>query len=149
DLNPDGHETGFMLNTDGTGLRVLATPVAPAGGRIDPNFAVAGGGTNLINLHSFDGTYQEIFVIDGKRLLQLTDFHRPDTSRVLLAADGRRAFFLASADPFGTNPSGGCQLFSIDTLGAHSRQLTHFREGQPFPVGSLSTNACGAYGPLP
>src|SRR5262249_55459166 len=118
-LNPDGHQTGFVINTDGTGLRVLATPVAAAGGRVDPRFLVAGGGTNLINLESSDGTYQEVFIIDGKRLLQLTDFRRQDTSRVVLTADGRRAFVIASADPFGANPSGTCQLFSIDTLGAH------------------------------
>jgi hypothetical protein len=51
-----------------------------------------------------------------------------DTSRVFLARDGRHAFFRASADPFGTNPSENCQLFSVDTLGAHLRQLTTFQE---------------------
>jgi hypothetical protein len=141
-LNPNGYFTGFVINTDGTGLRILATPVPSAGGRVDPRFVVAGGGTNLINLESSDGTYQELFLIDGKRLLQLTNFRRPDTSRVFLTPDGRRAFLRASADPLGTNPSGTCQLFSIDTLGAHLRQVTHFREGKPFAPGQDSPNAC-------
>jgi hypothetical protein len=146
-LNPDGYFTGFVINTDGTGLRVLATPVAPAGGRVDARFVVAGGGTNLINLGFSD--YQELFIVDGKRLLQLTAFHRANTSRVFLDADRRRAFFRANADPFGTNTSGTCQLFSVDTLGTHLRQLTHFRAGEPFADGQYSTNECGSYGPLP
>jgi hypothetical protein len=149
-LNPDGHYTGFRINTDGTGLRVLDTPVASATGRADPRFVVAGGGTNLINLSfppGLDELYQELFVIEGNRLLQLTDFHRRDTSRVFLTPDGRRAFFLASADPLGTNPSGTCQLFSIDTLGTELRQLTNFREGRPFLSGQDSANECTVYGP--
>ena len=81
-MNPDGYQTGFAIKTDGTHLRVLAPPVAPAGGDADPSFVVAGGGTNLINLPSSDGTYREVFVIDAKRLLQLTDFRKEDTSRV-------------------------------------------------------------------
>jgi hypothetical protein len=148
-LNPDGYFTGFVINTDGTGLRILASPVPPAGGRVDARFVVAGGGSNLINLAFSDNAYQEIFIVDGKRLLQLTDFHRQSTSRVFLGADGRRAFFRANADPFGKNPSGTCQLFSVDTLGRHLRQLTHFRAGQPFADGQLSANECGSYGPLP
>src|SRR5262249_8938679 len=36
--------------------------------------------------------------------------------------------FAASADPFGTNPSGTCQLFSIRTIGAGLRPLTHFSQ---------------------
>jgi hypothetical protein len=147
-LNPNGYFTGFVINTDGTGLQILATPVPPAGGRADPRFVVAGGGTNLINLAFSDSAYQEVFIVDGQRLLQLTDFHRIDTSRVFLTADGHRAFFISSADPFGTNPSGTCQMFSIDTLGTHLRQLTRFREGEPFPVGQDSANECSTAGPF-
>jgi hypothetical protein len=148
-LNPSGYFTGFRIDTDGTGLRVLDTPVAPGSGRVDPRFVVAGGGSNLINLAFADGAYQEVFIIKGKRLLQLTDFHRANTSRVFLGVDGRRVFVRANADPFGTNPSGTCQLFSIDTLGMHLRQLTHFRAGQPFADGQYSANECGGYGPVP
>jgi len=41
------------------------------------------------------------------------------------------AFFQASADPFGTNPLGNCQLFSIGTRGSGLRQLTRFDSGSP------------------
>src|SRR5262249_49651524 len=143
-LNPDGYYTGFVINADGTGLRILATPVPPGTGRVDARFVVAGGGTNLINLGFSDSAYQELFIVDGKRLFQLTNFRRGDTSRVFLTPDGRRAFFRASADPLGTNPSGTCQLFSIDTLGSHLRQVTHFREGEPGPA-----NDCASFGALP
>ena len=43
--------------------------------------------------------------------------------------DGQRAFFTASADPLGTNPTQNCQLFSVDVLGANLRQVTHFQQG--------------------
>src|SRR5262249_35064542 len=49
--------------------------------------------------------------------------------------------FVASADPFGTNPSGDCQLFSIDTLGEGLRQLTHFSQPE------YSVNGCSALVP--
>jgi hypothetical protein len=51
----------------------------------------------------------------------------------------------------GTNPSGTCQLFSIDRLGSGLRQLTNFREiddsvagcaGAPLGLG------CSVFGPL-
>src|SRR5262249_59224196 len=67
--------------------------------------------------------------LDGKNLVQLTNFRRVDTGRGFLSANGRRVFFTASADPLGANPSENCQLFSIDRVGGHLHQLTRFREG--------------------
>jgi hypothetical protein len=37
----------------------------------------------------------------------------------------------------GTNPSGNCQVFSIDRLGSDLRQLTNFRESEHSRVGCL------------
>lgn len=131
-LNPEGAYTFFTADTDGTGLRAIGTPIASEGSRIDPRFRIAGGGTNLMNMAVVDGSslvFQDVFLLDGKRLLQLTDFRRPDTGRRFLTADRRRVFFAAAADPLGTNPSGNCQLFSIDYARGPPPP------GDPFPGG--------------
>src|SRR5262249_19260014 len=93
-------------------------------------------GTPVNSISSYPLTIFEVFLLDGKKLLQLTNFRRVDTGRGFLSADGRRVFFTASADPFGANPSENCQLFSIDRLGGHLRQVTRFREG------ARSVNGC-------
>ncbi len=67
---------------------------------------------------------------------------------------GRRVFFPASADPFGTNPGEECQLFSIARFGTELRQLTFFHtvgravdgcapiaESSECRVGGISPNA--------
>jgi|SRR5262245_18843565 len=59
-----------------------------------------------------------------------------------------RAFFLASADPLGTNLFHVCQMFSIDTSGRGLRQVTHFEPSQPFDFFSF-TPGCFWYGGLP
>src|SRR5262249_31752000 len=69
---------------------------------------------------------REIFLFDGGALLQLTHLGRRDTGTPDLTPDGQRVIFAASADPFGTNPSETCQLFSIDAKGTALRQLTPF-----------------------
>src|SRR5262249_40216429 len=81
------------------------------------------------------------FFLDRTNVLQLTDFRRVDTRYPSLTPDGQRVIFIASADPLGTNPSGTCQLFSIGTLGAGLRQLTHFSQPQ------YSVNGCNALRP--
>jgi Tol biopolymer transport system component len=80
------------------------------------------------SVFTFPTTIFEVFLLDGKQLVQLTNFRRVDTGRGFLSANGRRVFFTASADPLGANPSENCQLFSIDRVGAHLRQVTRFRE---------------------
>jgi len=139
----DGEHPGggwFRIHTDGTGLEAAAAPVAIPGSRVRPTFDVAGGGTNLVAIElpgrglDFFGLggepIREIFLLDGTNLLQLTNFHRADTGDggKLLDRRARRGYFVASADPFGQNPSENCQLFSIGTLGTALRQLTHFHE---------------------
>jgi hypothetical protein len=139
--NPDGLHPGgafFTVNTDGTGLKALPIAVALPGGQIVPRFGITGGrsgvltldlpGTPVNSVFTFPPRISEVFLLDGKNLLQLTNFRRVDTGRGFLSADGRRVFFTASADPLGANPSENCQLFSIDRVGAHLRQVTRFRE---------------------
>jgi len=51
--------------------------------------------------------------------------------------------FAQSADPFGTNLMQLQQVFAIDTLGRHLRQVTQFRDVYPAPeCGGLPTFAC-------
>ena len=49
-------------------------------------------------------------------------------------SDGTHVSFISSADPLGTNPTHGCQVFSIDALGTDLRQLTH--------LGASSAEGC-------
>jgi hypothetical protein len=143
-LNPQGQLTAFTVRTDGTGLRALpVTDVAPPGGQVVPRFAIWGGRASIANLtlpgmavNAIPGgtgyllsEIVEVFVASGRNLLQLTQFHRVDTFGLFVDHTAQRAFFVASADPLGSNPTQNCQLFSSDMLGAHLRQVTHFREG--------------------
>jgi hypothetical protein len=125
----------FTVRTDGSELRPVA-PVAVAGSRVVPYFAVGGGRktafTAVLSDTTASGarvTSSELFVVEGRNLLQLTNFGRRDTTSAILDRRGRRAYFTASADPFGTNPTENCQLFSIDALGGGLRQLTGFQQG--------------------
>jgi hypothetical protein len=144
-LNPEAAYDFFTVNTDGSSIREVGTPVASAGSQVNPQFVIAGGGTNLMNLAFVDvdgSSFQEVFILDGKRLLQLTSFRRPDTGRRFITTDRRRVFFVGAADPLGTNPSGNCQLFSVSTLGTRMRQITAFGEREH------SVNGCN-FGPPP
>src|SRR5262249_46713287 len=85
-----------------------------------------------------------VFVEDGKNLVQLTNFRRVDTSNPFPSVTPGRAFFTASADPIGENPSGNCQLFSIGTRGDGLRQITHLDPGSP---ASNVVAACWMNGP--
>ena len=143
--HPDGG--WFRIHRDGSGLEAAATPIAIPGSQLEATFEIGGGGTNLLRV-PLPGTpidnptlssFFELFVLDGRRVLQLTDFRRTDTGfgGKLLDRRARRGYFTASADPLGQNPSTNCQLFSIDTFGRGLRQLTHFREADQ------SRNGCG------
>ena len=55
----------------------------------------------------------------------------------------RRAFFISSADPLGANTGRICQLFSIDLLGGHLRQLTTLEDpGRPVTGYTFVAGAC-------
>ena len=86
--------------------------------------------------------------------MQLTKFRKVDTFPGFVNPARTEAFFLSSADPFGTNPYGNCQIFSVGTEGGRLRQVTKFlnKTGirEPFAgcfdFGSLA-GTCGiAYG---
>jgi hypothetical protein len=75
----------------------------------------------------------ELFLVDGKNLLQLTNFGRNDTGVGLSFLDRGRALFVASANPSppDANPGGICQLFSVSELGGGLRQITHLPGDRP------------------
>jgi len=149
-LNPEGQFRYFTVKTDGTDLTVRQLPILRGGG-LDPSFRITGSlaGTDAVSL-SVRGTpvnpapffppgsqtISEVFVLSADHSLQLTTFGRTDTGSG--PTDGRRVFVTASADPFGTNPSENCQIFSLDALGADLRQLTHFRAADHSTIGCLA-----------
>src|SRR5262249_9691116 len=117
----------FTIGIDGRHLTALPKPTLSPGARIIPTFNVTGGRIKLLRV-SLPGTptsppgadpgsvfpITDIFVQYGeKQLLQLTNYRRIDTFIGFLTRDRKRAVFLASADPLGTNPLEGCQLFSV------------------------------------
>jgi hypothetical protein len=141
--NPDGlHPQGgvFTIRPDGTSLTALPDPVALAGSHIDPHFVITGDEVTAFALVLPGGNSQEIFLSDHGDLLQLTDFGRGDTGRGTVDINGQRVFFVASADPFDTNPSENCQIFSIDRLGTDLRQLTDFSQGGHSALGCFGLN---------
>jgi hypothetical protein len=153
--NPEGEHVELIMKRDGSDLARVPPPVTTSGSQVIPIFQLTRGGarrraTTLlvpgmpVNAAAGD-RISEIFFFDGRALLQLTNFRRSDTGIPDLTADRRRVVFVASADPFGTNPSGTCQLFSIDTLGAGLRQLTHFWSHEPSPRGCNQSEPPGCY----
>jgi hypothetical protein len=130
----------FSVGIDGSGLRPTTNGVTIEGAVIDPQFGLASIGTNAIPVrlprlpkrtYRPGDTVRELFIIDGKRALQLTAFDYPDTAQYT-AVGSDRVYFVASAERFGTNPRGVCQLFSIAPFGGGLRQLTRFPDdGRP------------------
>jgi hypothetical protein len=150
--NQEGSGVEWVINRDGSGLKRVPLPVALPGSRVVSTFGIVGasGARRRADLLAIPGipanastgdTISEVFFFDGKDVLQLTKFHRADTNAPNRTPDGQRVIFAASADPFGTNPSGTCQLFSIGTLGVGLRQLTHFSQPE------YSMNGCQAFLP--
>jgi hypothetical protein len=134
--NPDFQNISVSVKTDGTGLAISPPIAALPGSTVLTSFEITGAdvaaawltlpGTPVPN--SF-APIREVFVTDGRNLLQLTNFRRGDTWNPTLSADGQRVFFSAAADPLLSNPTDNCQIFSIDRNGGDLRQLTNFSEG--------------------
>jgi cysteine-rich repeat protein len=153
--NPEHNFAAFTVRIDGTNFKPVPAPAALPGSQVVPTFGLTGRRTNLVRL-TVPGTpvspptmpptffpITEVFVQDGKNLLQLTNFRRTDTFIGFLSPTSTRAFFMGSADPLGKNANENCQMFSIDTSGGGLRQVTHFNPGGgqvPIP---------GCFGPHP
>jgi cysteine-rich repeat protein len=154
--NPEHDLATFKVRIDGSRLERIPVPVAVPGSRVVPTFGVTGLRTNLVRL-SLPGTpvshpvplgcgvppappcadfpITEVFLQDGKNLIQLTHLRAADTFIGFLNASRTRAFFMTSVDPLGMNPQGNCQIFSVDTRGGGLRQVTRFNQGlSPPPV---------------
>ena len=150
-LNPNGDAAIFTVKVDGTGLKKLPVPMVAPGSAIVPVFSITGPRPDAalfflpgdpVNNPGARGGIVEVFAVEGENLLQLTNFHRADTNTPLLATDLQHVLFVASANPFGTNPTTNCQVFSIDRNGADLRQISSFSQGD------TSNNGC-FFGPPP
>src|SRR5262249_2298642 len=137
----------FPVKTDGSGFAPLPSIVSAAGGAVVPDFSVVGGGTALVTIATpgpaTDVPAQhprELFVWDGKDLLQLTHLGLQNTVALFLGSR-RRALFSSTADPLGTNPSHIPQVFSIDTLGRRLRQVPRLT-GAPLQCGGAPIGSC-------
>jgi hypothetical protein len=136
-LNPEGENVALIVNADGSGgLRVPPTVVDAPDSAIDPRFVITDEPSSVVlsvpgqpvNAIGPSSRISEMFFFDGhQNILQLTNFRRDDTRS--FGGEARdRVYFIASADPLGTNPSNNCQIFSMASLGGDLRQLTHFYE---------------------
>lgn len=155
-LNPSGDLVVFTVSRDGTNLKQVPPPITLPGSRLLPSFSITGTNRFLFRqvlpgpavngdaLGEPGAPILEIFVSDGKNVLQLTNFRRVDTGDFghSLSPDGARAFFTASAD-LGDNMGENCQLFTTDAFGGGLRQLTRFREGQHSGNGCFYNRAPG------
>lgn len=139
----------WMVKLDGSGLKQLPGVIAVPGAQVVPNFSVSGeSGAVLHGLlpgevegpnPNGDPT-SEVFLVDGRNVLQLTSFHRADT--IGWSFFRGRVLVEASANPLGTNPGDLCQLFSVGRLGGRLRQLTHL----PPDAGGRQPVGCNAPG---
>jgi hypothetical protein len=155
DYDQDGslvRQDFYSVGVDGAALRTLSPIVGP-NGQVVPQFGLTGRRPAAQGLY-IEGTAEnpmngmdkprELFVAFGKNVLQLTRFNRVDMNLpVVVSRNGERVFFSQSADPFGCNPTHNCQVFSIDTLGGHLRQLTGFQETARSEVGCFSGGGPG------
>jgi hypothetical protein len=150
ELNPENQPRSFSVKTTVT----ANDPDNPTRLRVVPFFAEPGNTRSIIEAFQITGPEPaarilwvegkpvdgpgffgdvtlELFVLDSARVLQLTDFHSCCTQASEMSADRQRIFFVARADPLGTNPCNARNIFSIDSTGADLRQLTRRMEGEP------------------
>ncbi len=134
--NPGGSPELFRVRTDGTGLLQLTNDDSTIYKlpRIDAS------GT-WIAFQTGAGSVIRVWRIrsDGTGLEAITAFssYRPDIS-----AAGDRIAFVSGADPLGTNPDGGHEVFVWDAAGALLRQATNLPVGS---IGRVRLSRDGAY----
>jgi hypothetical protein len=149
---------GFTVQRDGSQFAELPSVPLP-GAAVVPRFGVTGGRRRVAMTVVFfpaapvpvdyippfaDSRFiEEVFLVDAKNVVQLTNFRRSDTARAGRggAVARGRVFFGASADPFGTNPGQHCQIFSVNTRGGDLRQLTRLGDpgGRPSAIGCFGS----------
>ena len=136
----------FTIARDGTDIRFIEDLSAIPGATVVPDFGLIGVASAVFSLAFPDrltdqprpGPVREIFVRNGDKTLQLTNYGRSDTSFPTRLRGGRQVVFRASADPVRRNRKHASQLFRIDRLGGHVRQLTRFE-----PSGTGLTDCTG------
>ena len=153
---------GRNIRVDGTGLERISVPLGVPGSKVVPSFSVGGRRTKVVRVAlpgipvstpvpvgcpdsgvpCADFPITEVFLQDGKNSLQLTQFRSADTFVGFVSRSGKRAFFMASVDPLGTNPHGDCQIFSVNSHGGGLRQLTRFNR----PIDSPIPGCFGTFG---
>jgi len=136
--NPDHARVIVTVHTDGSDLSVTKLPPVLSESAVLPNFSVIGTkphpligffpGPPVNPEQSNSSLIQEILLLDNDNELQLTNFRRGDTSGALIDEAHGVLTFVASADPFGDNPSFNCQVFSIASDASELKQLTRFSE---------------------
>jgi hypothetical protein len=140
----------FTVRRDGSDLQPFEPPIVFPGAHLVPDFRLTGASKQVASLAldavtdlPLPGPVREVFIRDGKQVLQLTKIGRSDTQFARRLTGTHRVSFASSGDPLGQNPSNTCQLFTVDRLGGRMRQLTHFDPGATSPAGCLG----GAVGP--
>ncbi|HXJ34137.1 MAG TPA: hypothetical protein VMS22_08855 [Candidatus Eisenbacteria bacterium] len=125
----------FTIRRNGGGYASLDPP-ASIGGTLITDFQLAGLTTDLVifqlnrmtDMPPPGGPIREVFIHYRANALQLTNFRRSDTIFAQRLRDRNHVVVGASADPVGRNPRNACQLFTLDALGGHLRQITSFGE---------------------
>ena len=90
--------------------RRISSIALPGGGRVVSQFEVAGANPHALYVLFSDrpavngGFVAELFLLDGKKLVQLTNFRRGDTDQTGGFIARGRVLFGASANPLGENP---------------------------------------------
>ena len=141
----------FRMRRNGKDFEYLnfEAPVVVEGATLDTSFRVSGLLSDVFTLRfatttdqPFPGSVREIFVSDGRQLLQLTNYGRSDTAFPIRLRDRNHVVFTASADPVKRNASNTCQLFNVDRLAGGLRQLTRFDGGLAEPGCGTSLLGC-------
>jgi hypothetical protein len=133
----------FTVKTDGKRPeKKLPVLMLPGGGSVVSSFEVSGARPHalFVFLPTPPPPRGEEFLLDGKNLVQLTNFRRVDTGDGFVARG--RVLFSASANPSGENPHEICQLFSVNTRGGDLHQVTHLPWDGRRSNGCFSGSAC-------
>lgn len=128
--------------------RVQGVPIS-----IDPALSISGRQRSVFTVpvaptvDDVRPAISELYVRNGGEFLQITKLGSSSTRARFMSPDGRRVFFITSADPFGTNPGKRCEVFSVGTNGRGLRQITRFNYDPSVPPGEvLEGSECASSG---